>query len=851
VTDITKEDLKTAKALLDEGKYDESLSKIELILTSGIDVIKKLKALNLKSEICWRSGKLDIGLVSIKETKELLESEGANNPKIDTDLQKLKGTYFSHAGIIHWYLGNLETARKYHQESLKLNQDLENKEGVFRAYNNLGLVFWSEGNLDKATEYYMKSLQICEELGDENGISRVLNNLANISASRGELDLSLEYHQRSLAIKETIGAKQDIAQSLINMGVIYRLKGSFDKARDYYNRSLVIQEDLSIGPEFALALNNLGEIYSLTGELNAALEFYQRSFLIYESMGNKEGIALTLANIGEIYTRKNQSDLASEYFNRSLSISEEIGNPRLISTNLSELINVALDNENSELAEHYMTRFNQIREDSHNSVIDQKYRIASALILKKGKRMRDRVKAEEILEALVEEDISDHAVTSTAMIHLCHLLLDELKATGEEDTLKKIQGLTQKLADIARDQSSPILLVETYLLQSKLAIVELEFRQAQELMSKGLSIAENKGLNRLARIIEAEISLLKQQEKKLESILEKGPSKQEMIDIANLNELLERMVQKTVETMGIDSTVSSIKPKYELLHVDMLAESDKSERSNFRVGIAQIGLSHDGDILNELYEEKTDGFIGLREEIIEPMRIKIKEIVSKAHSEDVNILIFPEMSIDFNYMQLFDDVKDLAKQYEMIIIPGSFHNLESKENLCRVIGPDGLLWEQQKNIPAIIHIEGKRFIERLESSVPSKKIFIYGTEYGRIAITICRDFLDMDLRVALKNSEPPVDLIINPAFTPVTADFKAAHFDARRSIYAYCFFANIAEYGNSLIYSPEKDRIERTLLPKEEGLIVKEVNLFQLRSERSKWEKLQREQKSFIQSTRT
>lgn len=39
------------------------------------------------------------------------------------------------------------------------------------------------------------------------------------------------------------------------------------------------------------------------------------------------------------------------------------------------------------------------------------------------------------------------------------------------------------------------------------------------------------------------------------------------------------------------------------------------------------------------------------------------------------------------------------------------------------------------------------------------------------------------------NFKPPVDLIFNPAFTPVTADFKAAHFDARRSIYAWSFFA--------------------------------------------------------------
>ena len=108
----------------------------------------------------------------------------------------------------------------------------------------------------------------------------------------------------------------------------------------------------------------------------------------------------------------------------------------------------------------------------------------------------------------------------------------------------------------------------------------------------------------------------------------------------------------------------------------------------------------------------------------------------------------------------------------------------------------------------------------------------------------------MDLRVELKNFDPPIDLVFNPAFTPVTADFKAAHFDARRSIYAYCCFANIAEYGNSMIHSPERDRIERIIPPGKEGIIFKDVDLFQLRAERKKWESIQKKQRSFIQSTK-
>ncbi|KKL93235.1 hypothetical protein LCGC14_1876700, partial [marine sediment metagenome] len=161
-----------------------------------------------------------------------------------------------------------------------------------------------------------------------------------------------------------------------------------------------------------------------------------------------------------------------------------------------------------------------------------------------------------------------------------------------------------------------------------------------------------------------------------------------------------------------------------------------------------------------------------------------------------------------------------------------------------------ILWEQEKHIPAIINFGGKRFKEDIETGNTPWITTICNTEFGRIAIAICRDFLDMDLRVELKNFEPPVDIIINPAFTPVTADFKATHFDARRSIYAYSFFVNVAEFGDSLIYTPEKDRTERIINAKVEGLIVKDIDLFKLRSERKKWEVQQKKGVQFIQSTR-
>jgi predicted amidohydrolase len=310
-------------------------------------------------------------------------------------------------------------------------------------------------------------------------------------------------------------------------------------------------------------------------------------------------------------------------------------------------------------------------------------------------------------------------------------------------------------------------------------------------------------------------------------------------------------LQKISEEIEKDRVSTRTVKKYQISSKDILSGHPERQKSKFNVGIAQIGVSRSGNIMTEFYQMKESGLLGIKEDKINKLKDKVKKFINQAKDNAIDLLIFPEMVIDLNYKDLLTEILEAAKSHSMYIIPGSFHDINSQKNISIIIGPDGILWEQEKHIPAIIHFGEQRFKENIQTSSHPKKIVVCNTELGRIAITICRDFLDMDLRVELKNTEPPVDIIVNPAFTPVTVDFKAAHFDARRSIFAYCFFANVAEYGESFIYTPEKDRTEIILTAMEEGIISKEVDLFKLRSERKKWEKEQLKEKQFIQSTRS
>jgi predicted amidohydrolase len=280
---------------------------------------------------------------------------------------------------------------------------------------------------------------------------------------------------------------------------------------------------------------------------------------------------------------------------------------------------------------------------------------------------------------------------------------------------------------------------------------------------------------------------------------------------------------------------------FQVVHRDLLREHGQLQLDRCRVGLAQISLSVDA------FEVTPSGMLALRSGRVDEVRRKLEAMVARARSERVDLLVLPELAVDLKVDALRADLFALAAETGMTIVPGSYHDLAGRRNVAAVIGPEGLLWEQDKHLPAILQIDGRR----MEEAVPtgSRPILVANTRFGRVAIAICRDFLDLDLRVALRRCTPAVDIVLNPAFTPVTADFQAAHFEARRSIYAYCFFCNVAEFGGSSINTPEKDRTNRTLPLGQEGLLWKDIDLIGLREERQKWAEI-RGRPGFIQSTR-
>ncbi len=283
-------------------------------------------------------------------------------------------------------------------------------------------------------------------------------------------------------------------------------------------------------------------------------------------------------------------------------------------------------------------------------------------------------------------------------------------------------------------------------------------------------------------------------------------------------------------------------PGYELEYRE-LDDARPVPSSRVRVAVAQA------DVRLEDHEQRGSGLLGLRRSAVAPTLERLARLVEEAARAHADLVLFPELAADLAHPEIAETLAALARAHRMLIVPGSFHDREREANVARAIGPEGPLWEQEKHIPATLTLAGRRFTEGIRPS-SSRKVVVAGTRWGRIAIVICRDYLDLDLRAALRHAEPPVDLVLNPAFTPVTADFEAVHLEARRAIYACSLFANAAAFGRSLAHAPERGRRRRPLARWTETVLCKDLDLGALRAARLEWDRRHGIDARFIQSTR-
>ncbi|MFX1476009.1 MAG: tetratricopeptide repeat protein, partial [Promethearchaeota archaeon] len=294
-------------------------------------------------------------------------------------------------------------------------------------------------------------------------------------------------------------------------------------------------------------LSNICEIHRRKGDLNQSLECYQEVLRTHREIGNNYHIAVVLHNIGVVYWQQGKLTEARQHLEQSLELRAEIENRIEMSDSLFFLISVTIDQGEFSKAQQYLGQLQEIRDQEDDKTVHQRYSVAEAQLLKTSRRTRDRVRAEEILARVVDEAVGDLEVTTLALLHLCDVLLVELRTSYDAGVLGDVQKRVGQLLELAKEQRSNWLLAETYVLQARLALIELDLQEARRLHTQAQIMADEHGLHRLAMVISREHDVLLKQLGQWEGLIERQASLQERIEMARLEELVVRMIRKRTE----------------------------------------------------------------------------------------------------------------------------------------------------------------------------------------------------------------------------------------------------------------------------------------------------------------
>jgi two-component sensor histidine kinase len=211
-------------------------------------------------------------------------------------------------GKIYRILGKLATAEEY------LNVALENKaissEIMVDIYNEMGIILKQQCRFDEALVYYEETLAIQQKLENKKGEARAYNNIGRIYELLEEYTKAMLYYHKALLIYEKLPITKSTAITLQNKGNIYRALNNNDSALICYNQALKIYQ--SIGNEL-LSAYAYNSIASVTTDKDVAISYLNKSIEMQKSLNAEADLGNSYVELAEIYFDDNQYAKAIPY----------------------------------------------------------------------------------------------------------------------------------------------------------------------------------------------------------------------------------------------------------------------------------------------------------------------------------------------------------------------------------------------------------------------------------------------------------------------------------------------------------------------------------------------------------
>ncbi|MFI6587440.1 tetratricopeptide repeat protein, partial [Embleya sp. NPDC050493] len=128
--------------------------------------------------------------------------------------------------------------------ALAIHQELGDRHGEGRAWNNLGLALQEVRRFEEAIDAHRQDLRICQELGDRHGEGRAWNNLGLALREVRRFQEAIDAHTTAATAFREMGNRHTEGMAWNNLGAALREVRRFQEAIDAHTTAATIHQEL-------------------------------------------------------------------------------------------------------------------------------------------------------------------------------------------------------------------------------------------------------------------------------------------------------------------------------------------------------------------------------------------------------------------------------------------------------------------------------------------------------------------------------------------------------------------------------------------------------------------------------
>lgn len=248
-------------------------------------------------------------------------------PPKPVELEKEKALDYAHRGVQWYNKGCYSKALSLFENSLRINQSMDNLSGTAYDYNNMGMIAVNTGNFNQAREFFTMATRIQQGLNDDAGLSLSLSNMATVDLKEGN-PVQAERHLEE-AYQAAIRRKGELPRaSVLNlMGHLYWQKGLLNRANESTLKAVAIYEAKNNKSGLASAYHNLGKIRMAEGNYIEAQTLWEKALDLDQETLNYPGIAADLDWLAQLNLKRKLWAETADYAQRAFNVYFSIGHP--------------------------------------------------------------------------------------------------------------------------------------------------------------------------------------------------------------------------------------------------------------------------------------------------------------------------------------------------------------------------------------------------------------------------------------------------------------------------------------------------------------------------------------------